>query len=322
MSWRLDLCAFALTLPTAWTTVGHVRRWLERRQILDHPNERSSHLQPTPRGGGLAVTPVVLLGWLVLVGIGAAAPGSFVVMVAAALLLALSWRDDRVGLSARTRLIVQALAVTAGLWAMPAGQSLFHGGLPVWADRTLAGLAWLWFLNLYNFMDGIDGMTGVETACLAAGLMLVSDAAPQAAVLGAAALAFLAWNWSPARIFLGDAGSIPLGYLTGWLLLRLADQGHLAAALILPAFYLADASLTLTRRALRREPVWQAHRQHFYQRAAAVVGHARVSATILAADLGLIALALWSMTWPVPALAAAAALTAGLLWRLSRMAGG
>jgi UDP-N-acetylmuramyl pentapeptide phosphotransferase/UDP-N-acetylglucosamine-1-phosphate transferase len=322
MSWRLDLGAFALTLPTAWLAVGRVRRWLEQRQILDHPNERSSHRQPTPRGGGLAVTPVVLLGWSVLSGIGAAAPGSLIVIGAAALLLALSWRDDRVGLSALMRLIVQALAVTAGLWAMPAGQSLFHGGLPAWADRTMAGLAWLWFVNLYNFMDGIDGITGVETACLAAGLMLVGDAAPQAAVLGAAALAFLVWNWPPARIFLGDSGSIPLGYLTGWLLLRLADQGHLPTALILPAFYLADASLTLTRRALRREPVWQAHRQHLYQRAAAVAGHAQVSTTILAANLGLMSLALWSLTWPAAALAAAAALTAGLLWRLSRMAGG
>jgi UDP-N-acetylmuramyl pentapeptide phosphotransferase/UDP-N-acetylglucosamine-1-phosphate transferase len=113
-------------------------------------------------------------------------------------------------------------------------------------------LLWVWFLNLFNFMDGIDGIDASEAAAIGLGLMLVADADPSiaapAAVIAAAALGFLVWNWAPARIFLGDVGSVPLGYLLGFLLYELALRGSWQAALILPAYFLADATLTLLRR--------------------------------------------------------------------------
>jgi UDP-N-acetylmuramyl pentapeptide phosphotransferase/UDP-N-acetylglucosamine-1-phosphate transferase len=150
--------------------------------------------------------------------------------------------------------------------------------------------------------------------------VLLGSAVPQASVLAAAAIGFLAWNWHPARIFLGDSGSVPLGYLLGWLLLRLAGEGLWAPALILPAYYWADATLTLLKRAARGEKIWQAHRQHFYQQAVqGGASHAQVAMMIVTANLCLIIAALWSRDHPGQALAAAFFVTAALLLRLYRL---
>ncbi len=306
--------AFLASLAASALAVRLVLGWLSRKQILDHPNERSSHSRPTPRGGGLAVTPVILIGWLIAALAGAALSGQGIVMAGGLALLALSWQDDRVSLPARTRLIVHLLAVLAGLFALPADQLVFQGVLPFWADRAAVAFLWLWFLNLYNFMDGIDGITGVETACLSAGLILLEFAPVPAAVTAGAAAGFLIWNWHPAKIFLGDSGSVPLGYLLAWLLLRLAGEGHWQAAMILPAYYFADATITLGKRAWRREKIWQAHRQHFYQQAVrGGASHRKVAILILIADIVLVAAATQE------ALAAAFVVTAALLWSLHRL---
>jgi UDP-N-acetylmuramyl pentapeptide phosphotransferase/UDP-N-acetylglucosamine-1-phosphate transferase len=321
------LASFLLPLVAAIAGTRLVLAWLRRRQILDHPNERSSHSRPTPRGGGLAVTPVILLAWLgVAVGTGPADGTLPAVIAGALLLLALSWRDDRRGLPAGLRLAVHIVAVAAGLAAWPNDQLLCQGWLPFWADRLVALGAWVWFVNLFNFMDGIDGISGVETAtigCGLSGLALLTGDTPDAAldlVMVGAALGFLAWNWHPAKIFLGDSGSVPIGYLLGWLLLSAAVDGHWAAALILPAYYLADATLTLVRRALKGEPLLEAHRQHFYQQAIrGGASHARVAGLILAADVILVLLAWSSEARPLAALLAAAVVVAGLLMVLARL---
>ena len=213
---------------------------------------------------------------------------------------------------------------------MPAAYFLsgpvFQGWLPVPLDKAAAILLWMWFINLFNFMDGIDGISGIEAGFIAGGIALVAWIAPASAqnpALGiaivAAAIGFLAWNWHPAKIFLGDVGSVPLGFLLGWLLLSLAAAGLWAPALILPLYYLADATITLVRRGIRGERVWQAHREHFYQKA--VQGgrsHAAVSTAIGVANLALAGLAVLALTWPWPGLAAAAAVVALLLVWLSR----
>jgi len=314
------LIALLVSLAATALSVRRLVGWLRKRQILDHPNERSSHSRPTPRGGGLAVTPVILLGWLVLAGLGDMLWRQLIVMAGALALLVLSWRDDRASLPARVRLLVHAAAVAAGLWALPDHQFVFQGLLPFWADRLAAAILWVWFLNLFNFMDGIDGITGVETLCLSAGLMLMSPATEQSAVLAGAAIGFLIWNWHPAKIFLGDSGSVPLGYLLAWLLLRLAAQGMWAAALILPAYYLADATITISKRALRGEKIWQAHRQHFYQRAVqGGASHARVALLVLLSNVALIEAARWSQVSAWQGLGAGAAMTAVLLFVLHRL---
>lgn len=309
---------------------GAVRRQLLRWQVLDRPNLRSSHQIPTPRGGGLALIPLALVAWVLwAAGHGPLPPGFWLVLVGAAVLAGLSWLDDMKGLSSALRFAVQGGAVALGMVGLSDGGPVFQGLLPPWLDALAAGFAWLWFVNLFNFMDGIDGITGVETLSIAFGLALClwlaggqPAALALAMLLAGAMLGFLPWNWSPAKIFLGDVGSVPLGYLLGWLLLAAAAEGLWACAVILPAYYLADATLTLLKRGLRGEKVWQAHKEHAYQRAVqGGLSHAAVSLRVLAGNLGLIwfaFLAANDLVWV--SLAGAALVTGALLFELERHA--
>jgi len=272
---------------------------LRRGAVLDRPNERSSHGAPVPRGGGIAIAGTIAAAWIALYGLGEIAPASLVIVGGLAVLAAVSWVDDLRGLPPGLRLLFQFAAVAAGIWALPPG-AVFQGWLPPWLDAAATALVWAWFVNLFNFMDGIDGIAGSEAAAIGLGLALLASlgvaadpavAAPAVAVAGAA-LGFLVWNWAPARIFMGDVGSVPLGYVLGYLLLELARRGWWKAALILPAYFLADATLTLLRRLARGERVWQAHREHFYQQAVQRgLGHDAVVLRVAAADAVLIAAA-------------------------------
>ena len=258
-----------------WLATGALIPILRRRGMLDYPNERSSHFDPTPRGGGIAVTISILLAWIALHKVGLVASSFVSIALGTSLLALVSWIDDLRGLSPRMRLVAQGAAVTIGILVLPSTRS----ALEAWLGSTLffvaAGLVWVWWINLFNFMDGIDGLAVSEAAAICSGLLLfalVGDGAdPAAALLAAgiigAAIGFLVWNWSPARIFLGDVGSVPLGYLSGFLLLDLASRGRWKIALILPLYFLADATITLLRRLLAGERVWEPHRQHFYQQA-------------------------------------------------------
>ncbi|HEX9809744.1 MAG TPA: hypothetical protein VGC25_09085 [Alphaproteobacteria bacterium] len=292
----------------AWIATRWVTAALTRAAVLDRPNPRSSHGAPTPRGGGIAVLAVALPFMAGIYGLHDPANiEAFAVVVAAAALGALSWLDDLRGLPAALRLAAHAVAAAAVLALMPGTLLVFQGALPVALDRAAAALVWVWFVNLYNFMDGIDGIAGVETASIGAGLFAVALAvggtvgpaavalALAALVVAAAAIGFLALNWHPARVFLGDVGSIPLGFVLGWFLLTVAAWGYWAAALILPGYYLADATITVARRACRGEPVWRAHAEHFYQRAVRRgLGHGRVARFVLAGNIALAVLAFLS----------------------------
>lgn len=279
---------------------------LRRRNVLDHPNERSSHQQPTPRGGGIAVVAVIAVAWLVIslqpdiVARSSAELTSLQVILAVAIGLAsLSFLDDLRGLPILRRFGGQIVAVAVGVLMLPEQAMLFQDLLPYGADRILAAFVWLWFINLYNFMDGIDGITTIESVSITVGILLLGTFgfvswhfAAFSTVIAGALIGFGFWNWHPAKIFLGDVGSVPLGYVLGFLLISLAAQGQWAVALLLPLYYLADATLTLLRRLARGEKVWRAHRSHFYQHAARAWGnHARVSLVILGLNLLLIALA-------------------------------
>lgn len=318
MIWLLSLSLLIAVISAVATAA--LTGVLRRRAILDHPNPRSSHARPTPRGAGLAVVPITLAAWIA--GAGFDLPPALAAIVCGTAVLALlSWVDDLHSLPVALRLAVQAAVVGTAIFWLDDHGLIFQGLLPAWLDMLAAGLLWLWFLNLFNFMDGIDGISGVETVCIGAGLAALAapsaGGAPPAwfgATLAAAAAGFLVWNWQPARIFLGDVGSIPIGFLLGFLLLALAARGYWAAALILPAYYLADATITLGRRLWRRERVWQAHAEHFYQQAVrSGLSHAQVSLAILAANVVLIGLALTSLAAPLPSLAGAALVVAALL---------
>lgn len=324
MPWLIAGLAFLAVL----VLIAPLKRWLERRAVLDRPNPRSSHAAPVPRGAGLVVVPVAVAAWTAL-NRGA---GPDVVAASLALLLAaISWLDDLRGLGVLARLVVQIGTVVAALAVLPADALVFQGALPLMLDRAASLVLWLWFINLYNFMDGIDGLSGVATATIGLGTVLAlgiaghsGGLAAEALVLAAAALGFLAWNRPPARIFLGDVGSIGLGFLVGWVLLRLATEGFWAAALLLPLYHLGDATLTLALRLARGDRIWIAGRAHFYQRgAAAFGGHAPVLGRILAVKLVLLALAVLTAAQPAlawPALAAGSFIVLAMLWYLARAA--
>lgn len=315
-----DTATVALALGLGWAATGIYIRLARRRNWLAPVTPRSMHRQPVPVGGGVAVVALVLALW----GWRTWPPTLAIstVLMGAVGLAALSWLDDLRPVPVLLRLAAHAAAVAAVLAGL-AWSGSWSPGLPVLA---VVGLAWLWFVNAFNFMDGIDGLATVEAIAVAAGaaaVLAVQDgAAPALAlVIVGAAAGFLIWNWQPARVFLGDAGSIPLGFLLGWLLLDLVRRGLVAAAIILPLYFLADATLTLLRRLVRGAPVWRAHRAHAYQRA--VLGGTTMAAVVgrvACANVVLCSLAVWSISQPMLALLAACAVVALLLAWLERAA--
>jgi UDP-N-acetylmuramyl pentapeptide phosphotransferase/UDP-N-acetylglucosamine-1-phosphate transferase len=289
--------------------------WLTALRLVDQPNDRSSHAVPTPRGGGLAPVLVLVLAGMALV-INRPALGLEVLLALAGALAVMSLVDDRRGLDPRLRFLGQSAAVGLALaFAIAAWPQIGDGRTPIWLLWPGLALAWLWFTNAFNFMDGIDGLSGVELVTLGAGIaaVLIVHPAPAGAqsvlsdtligaglMLGASGAGFLTANWHPARVFLGDVGSIPLGFLSGGALLGLASAGFAAAALILPAYYLVDATTTLVLRLFRGEPVTQPHRSHAYQIAVrSGLSHADVCKRVMLLNLGLVLLAVLSPMAPV-----------------------
>jgi UDP-N-acetylmuramyl pentapeptide phosphotransferase/UDP-N-acetylglucosamine-1-phosphate transferase len=253
-SWLFSLAGTALALSI-----------LTQYSVIDTPNERSSHKIPVPRGGGIAMIIVAL--------IFLASAGMDLKIIAAATLLAIiSFIDDLRNMPVTVRLGAQAIAVIIATSAL-------HGrivpAIPLPLEQALIVLSWLWFINLFNFMDGIDGITSMETIMIMIGICIIAfvhKSLPAALVLhaciiAAATLGFFWFNRHPAKLFMGDIGSVTLGFLVACLLFELALHGQLLPALILPAYYVSDATFTLFKRLITREKIWQAHSQHAYQQA-------------------------------------------------------
>ena len=274
---------------------------LRRHEILDHPNDRSSHNTPTPKGAGLVVMGGLFSVWIAVAQYYGEAETSLLVVIGIGFILcAVSWIDDIRSINPLFRLMMHFSAVISAMIAAPLPGPVFGGFIPDWADFAITVLIWVWFMNLFNFMDGIDGIAGVQALAIGLGIFVLArklGLGELLMVLGltvaAAAAGFLRWNWHPAKIFLGDVGSIPLGFAIGWLLLNLAASGAWAPAIILPMYFLADATLTLLKRVIRGEQIWKAHRDHFYQRAVASgLRHDQVVWTIAIANIFLIMLAI------------------------------
>jgi UDP-N-acetylmuramyl pentapeptide phosphotransferase/UDP-N-acetylglucosamine-1-phosphate transferase len=306
------------------------------RHAMAAPNARSSHRAPTPQGGGIAVAAATLLvAWgtiALLPPLLANQSGQFVAVTASAALMAVVGAiDDLRPLPAGARLALQCLAVGIVIAALP-DELRIAPQAPWWIERGCLLLGGVWLVNLVNFMDGIDWMTVAEVVPVTGAIALlgVSGAigtlpALVAAVLLGAILGFAPFNKPVAHLFLGDVGSLPIGLLLGWLLLQLAASGHLAAAFILPLYYVADTGITLGRRIAKRERVWQAHRTHFYQRATDngfSVGE--IVARVLTVNLVLAVLALVSVAASnvVVSLATLAAAGAAVAWLLATFARG
>jgi UDP-N-acetylmuramyl pentapeptide phosphotransferase/UDP-N-acetylglucosamine-1-phosphate transferase len=230
------------------------------RFALDHPNARSLHQRPVPRTGGIAI----LAGVSVALAFGAA-PLAWLLGIVLAL-AAVSFLDDLYGMSTLARLLLHLVAAGVTVWYLVSPVNL--------AGLAALALAVAWIINLYNFMDGSDGLAGgmsvIGFAAYASAALLAGDAATAALciAIAAASAGFLVYNLHPARVFLGDVGSIPLGYCAGALgvLGWRNDVWPLWFPLLVFAPFIGDATLTLAKRVLRRERVWEAHKEHYYQR--------------------------------------------------------
>jgi Fuc2NAc and GlcNAc transferase len=293
----LALAVAALLISALLTAL--IRRLAVARGVLDIPNERSLHSKVTPRGGGLAIVVTACAAIVMLATRGAVSAPLCMALVGGGIAVAwVGFVDDHRSLSAAVRLTVH---VAAALWALA-----WLGGLPAlrlgthlvslgWGGYLLGALGIVWALNLFNFMDGIDGLAASEATFIAwSGAMLASasavgnGAAAAAVVFGASCLGFLRWNWPPASIFMGDVGSGFAGYVTAVLALGAARQNPVGlwTWLILGGVFFVDATVTLLRRLLRGERVYEAHRSHSYQSLARRWGsHGRVTLTVLGANL-------------------------------------
>lgn len=293
-AWLLAVVALAAFLLTAL-----IRRYALARSLMDVPNARSSHSVPTPRGGGVAIVCAFLLALAGLWYVGQVTRDEFIALGGAGLLVAVvGFIDDHGHIPARWRLLGHGLAAVwllAWLGGMP---PVVIAGLPVttpWLLAPLAVLYLVWLLNLYNFMDGIDGIAGLEAVvvCLAMSALYLlgghADAVIAPLVLAAAVVGFLIWNFPPARIFMGDAGSGFLGVTLGGLSLQGAwvAPAYLWAWLILLGVFIVDATVTLLRRLFNGDKVYEAHRSHAYQHAARrMAGHRPVTLAVAALTLG------------------------------------
>ena len=300
------MSAVLLTLLASVLLCGLYQRLARRLRILDRPNERSSHHRPTPHGGGLPLFSALLLGLVAAVLSGPPMPGVYLVITGLALLLVgMGVVDDVHGLSVRARFVMYGLcSVVSAVLLLPPVDGLYSAMTVV-----VAALALLWMLNLFNFMDGIDGIAALQCiqAAFSAALLswfTMADApyALYCLLLAAAHAGFLVWNWPPARLFMGDAGSVPTGYLLGALALLGAVQGALPIGvwLILLAPFVVDASFTLGWRIVTGQPFIQPHRLHAYQRLSRHWGgHLPVDMLLIAVHaLWLFPLALTLVVWP------------------------
>ncbi len=288
------IVVFALS----WVFTRSVRHYALARNIMDHPNHRSSHVMPTPRGGGLAFVAVFILSIPFVAHYGFITwAGSLALMGAGLFIALLGFLDDHSPIAARWRFLghfLASLLAVHWLGGMPS-MIVFTYVLP--ANGLMDGLAVLyliWLLNLYNFMDGIDGIAGIEavTVCLSiAGVYWLSGASGLMAlplILAASVGGFLFWNLPPARIFMGDVGSGCLGFMLGVLSIQAAgiNRAYFWSWLILLGVFIVDATVTLFSRLLQGDKIYEAHRSHAYQHASRLFGrHLPVTVAVFAINV-------------------------------------
>ncbi len=285
--------AVVLTIALSAALTEWFRRYALARQILDHPNERSSHHTPTARGGGVAVVAVVLAGLAVTAFAGLFAVEKAAAIGGGGLIVALvGWWDDRRGLSAGWRflahLIASALAVA--VLGLPPRLSVFSVQVDLgWFAYPAATISVTALINITNFMDGIDGLAAAEAICVFAlgGFLVGGSFIVPMGIAAGACCGFLTWNWPPAKIFMGDVGSGFLGFLIGaFILLGVADEPRLFWSLsILPSAFLVDGAITLLRRMATGQKWTQPHRSHAYQHAARRWGHLKVTLAFIALNV-------------------------------------
>lgn len=298
----LILLVFLTSIVLSWILTSWVRRYALARNLLDIPNLRSSHTIPTPRGGGLAIVVVLVLSGLVSLSMPQAPSQILACLLLATLAFAvLGWQDDKHDLPASIRFLIQLLiAALASGYLFMVNVHEWSLSLNLIVILCLSVLWIAWMANLFNFMDGIDGISAVESLILGTttSYWFAMSGATSIAIIciavAGAAVGFLRWNWSPAKIFMGDVGSLALGAFFAIIAVigTIGMKIPFLAFLILYAVYLADSGVTLLHRMIKGEKWWQAHRSHFYQRAVqSGFSHSQVSLAVMTINIILSVLA-------------------------------
>ena len=339
LSLPLTYYAFALLLllaVIAWFEIKISRIFfINKRIVSKHVHVGSIHKRPVPYGAGIALMDmlcIALIIWLISIAPIISIPTILTqwFLVAIIGICVVSFVDDVRPMSPVPRLLVQMIFVAPLIPLLPG--SILLNYFPLWFDWLFAFLFWVAFTNFFNFMDGIDGISGVEMGSIGAGLFLVSlfignqdifltTGLPGLAIL-LGGLIFLLWNWHPAKIFLGDCGSVPIGFIIAGLILQLASYGYWEAAIILPLYYYLDAGLTLFKRIIKLEKFWLPHLSSFFHMAwKSGYSHPQISRAILINNIFLIFCAIASLTYEYSSIICAFLSTSYLLfwmWRGKR----
>ena len=332
----LEVWSFCIAFFVSLILTGIVREYAVRTNLIDVPNHRSSHRVSTPRGGGLSIAFVFLVGMFILLLQGAISVSVFLsIFVGGILTAGIGLIDDHVHVPAYWRSAIHFLAacitliLLGGLPAIQFGTATVDLGI---VGDLLAAVFIVWVINLFNFMDGIDGLAAVEVICVAGGVLLITvvpaggfvDAA--LGILLAATLGFLVWNWPPAKIFMGDVGSGFVGFVLVAIAIESCRLGetNIWSWLILAGVFVVDATTTLLVRVASRQSWYKAHNTHAYQKAARRLGsHRQVTMIVLLLNVAwLLPLAWFGTRFPhngwwrtvlawIPLIARAAVLRAG-----------
>ncbi|MFY9090197.1 MraY family glycosyltransferase [Arcobacter aquimarinus] len=261
---------YIILLLISFLLTYFIKNYMIKKSFVASVNERSSHTVPTPHGGGIALAITWFIGLIYLYFIGEISSNLFYALLFGAVISIVSFFDDIYELSPKLRLMVQALVAVGGLYFLGGFDTLSFGifdiSNPIFTN-IFAFFMIIWFINLYNFLDGINGYAGSQAVFLAlAGFVLFSG--NHFLVLAVAVLGFLYWNWNKAKIFMGDVGSTLLGYNIAIFTIYYANQEAINfwIWIILFGVYWFDATLTLIRRKLNKEKLSQAHKKHAYQR--------------------------------------------------------
>ncbi|MNJ19952.1 glycosyltransferase family 4 protein [Pseudomonas alkylphenolica] len=291
-------CLLVAVFAVSWVSTLGLRRYALSKRLMDIPNERSAHSVPTPRGGGVAIVGAFLLTLPVLAELDLLGTVALYSLLGSGLLIAvIGFVDDHGHIAARWRLLGHFIAAAWALFWLNglASIELLDTTIDLgWFGHLLALIYLVWMLNLYNFMDGIDGLASAEAISCCLGMCLVYwfsgnvELVWAPLTLVAAVVGFLWWNFPPARIFMGDAGSGFLGLILGVFSLAAAWQKPelLWSWIILLGVFIVDATWTLARRLIRGDRVYQAHSSHGYQHAARRFGHKKVTLAVVAINVG------------------------------------
>lgn len=281
----------ALVLFTSVITLFFAEKIFYRFDFVDKPNNRSNHDKPVALGGGIVVIPLIILASTIY-----DYNWNAYVLISLAILFSISLIDDIKNIKPLPRLLFHFFSNTifVYLFITPQLGLIIKQNIFIYYACMISMIVFItWFINAFNFMDGINGITAVEVISICISLIIINyflnkEIHLLAFIIFLIVLAFTYFNWTPAKLFLGDAGSVPLGFLSSYLLIELALSGFWLSAIILPLYYIMDSSLTLGVRIFKRKKFWQAHKEHFYQKAIKNgLTHSAVSLRLLLTNFGL-----------------------------------